>query len=652
MKNKTPGFWIGLVAVVGATFVFWASYSFSQTPPSKLTRQEIARPNSLRANQPIAIPGAIKQTALQNGDAPDGNVFPAAPVQPAPPAIPVQLAAIPGVDPQNPERTGTTYDVFPAAAPPAGYDMSAAFAGQTPPTSTPISTSPLSNAEPFARQQLEASVPSNALSMEPVQQPMHTAAISRVVSAQPANEGTGSPGASILEGLQTPHLALQKVMPEEVVIDRPATLKTVIENVGNAVARNVTITDRVPQGTRLISTIPEAALSPDGELRWSVGNLDPKVQLVIEMKVLPLREGEIGSVASVNYTGEASGRIGVTRPMLKVDVKAPAEVKLGETAQVEITISNPGTATATNIVLVEKVPEGLYHRDGTVLENRAITALKPKEFKKLVLSLTCTGAGNLVNHVVVSADGNLMVEDKTTIRASAPVLNLEIAGAQKRFLERKSDYRLIVANKGNAPAHNVMLELTLPAAVQFVSTNQNGVYEASSHSVHWALEELPPQEAGEIELILMPMQRGEHSLRFTGTGENNLRAESTLPVNIDGIPAVTFEIVGDSSMVELGKEAAYEVRVTNRGTKAAENVKVRAMLAEGMSFVKAQGARYQENGGTIQFETIPQLAPKHESVYKFSARCQVEGDHRVTVHVMSDDLSSPIAKEESTRVFK
>jgi uncharacterized repeat protein (TIGR01451 family) len=656
MKNKTLGFNAWFFGTIGGIFVFSALYCFAQTTPGKLTRQELPRPNPLRGvEQPVAsatAPGAIRQTATQAEDAQppvlaNWDDFPAAPVQPAAP-------------------TAMASENDPFAAPVVEFEMPATSEATPPPAAVPSlgNASPLSNADPFAARQPEATVPANALPME---QPRTAAMPMRSMSElqspmiqQPSMtgqrnpaEGTGMPGSSSLEGPQTPHLSLQKVMPEEVVINQPVTLKTVIKNVGNSTAKNVTITDRVPQGTQLISTIPEANVSTDGELRWSVGNLDPNVQLIIEMKVMPLREGEIGSVASVNYTGEASGRIAVTRPMLKLDVRAPAEVKLGEVANIEITVSNPGTATVTNIVLEERVPDGLFHRDGRVIQNRSITALRPRESKKLTLPLVCTGAGNLINHVVVTADGNLMVEEKTTIRASAPILDLQIAGARSRFLERRSDYRLLVANKGNASAHNVALELTLPPAVQFVSTNQSGVYDQSTHTVHWALEELPPHEAGEIELIVMPAQKGEHTMRFTGTGENNLKAEAVQSISIDGIPAITFEIVGDSNLVEIGKEVVYEIRVANRGTKAAENVMARVALAEGMTFMKAEGGRYQVGqGGIVQFETIPQLAPKTENVYRLTARCQTEGDHRINVQVKSSDLGSPITKEESTRVFK
>ena len=658
MKNKSLGFWIGLFTIVGGTFVFWISDGFSQSLPNKLTRQETARPNPLRTDQPVAVPGTIRQTATQSEDMqsppiPNWGNMPAAPAQPL-----VSGQAVP---------SGTTDPsvIPPFAAPAHDFEMPGLLAEPTTQSPTLVASSPLNSADPFARQQPEAAVPSQAppLSQSPIvdQTPFgefgaqqRTATLNRSVPAQRfTGEGTGMPGTSTLEGLQTPHLTLQKVMPEEVVVDQPATLKTVVQNVGRSVAKNVTITDKIPQGTRLLSTNPEADVLSNGELRWSLGDLNPNAQLIIEMKVQPIREGEIGSVASINYTGEASGSIAVTRPILKVEVQAPAEVKLGEVANCEIVVSNPGTATVTNVVVVVNVPEGLYHRDGRKIENRGvITMLRPKESKKLMLQLTCIGAGNLVNHVVVTADNNLTAEERTTIRALAPVLDLEIIGSRNRFLERKSDYRLIVANKGNASAHNVALELSLPEAVQFVSTNQSGVYDASTHTVHWALEELPAREAGEIELIVLPVQKGEHSLKFAGTGENNLKAESILPVTIDGLPAITFEIVGDANLVEIGKEVVYEIRVTNRGTKAAENVRVRVTLAEGMSFVKADGGRYQANGGIVQFETIPLLAAKSETVYRLSTRSQAEGDHRINAQVISDDLRSPITKEESTKVFK
>ena len=466
-------------------------------------------------------------------------------------------------------------------------------------------------------------------------------------------EGTGTPGPASLEGSQTPHLTIEKVLPPEVVVDQPMTIKTVLRNVGRSPAKDIVLRDRIPQGTRLLSTAPEGTMTADGELVWSLGNLNANEQVAIEMRIHPFREGEIGSVASVGYTAEASARIAVTRPMLQVQVKAPQEIQLGQTVNLEITISNPGSATATGVVLTEYVPDGLFHKDGKILENKNIDTLKPKEVKRLVLPLTCTGAGALVNRLEIRANGNLSVEEKTTIRALSPMLNLEIVGPKQRFLERKAGYRLVVSNPGTASAQNVELVLYLPTALQFVSTNQSGVYEKSTHTVHWALEELPPQEAGEIELVVLPIKSGDHTIRFAGNGQNGLKAEETQSLSVDGLAALSFEVACLSNLIEVGRDTVYEIRVSNRGTKASANVVVTANLSEGMNFVSAEGpVRYNSTNGVVQFEPLAQLESKGEKVYRITAKCLADGDHRISVKVQSDELRAPITKEESTRVFK
>jgi uncharacterized repeat protein (TIGR01451 family) len=619
-----------------------------------------------------------------------GNNSPFA--QPAPPAPsePQRLANIPANTPANANtvNTGNALETEQDFQHQIAETLQEPNEFSTAPLTGTANSNPLSNADPFAAENPSVTVPPIndapsapiASQRTPTLQNPPTSPLNNSLNNQDFNssispparttltrspqnripqdrqeesDGTGIPGASILEGSQTPHVTLEKTFPPEIKINEPATIKLVLRNAGRSTAKNIIVKDRVPQGTRLLSTTPEATRTETGELFWSLGNLDTNEQMTLEMRILPLREGEIGSVAVINYSAEASARISVTRPMLKVDVKAPQEIQLGQIANIEITISNPGSATATGVVLEEYVPDGLYHKDGKVLVNKNVDTLKPKEIKKLTLPLTCTGPGNLVNRLIVKANGNLTVEEKTTIRALAPILKLDIVGANQLFLERKSTYRLIVANQGTALTQNVDLIATLPVAVKFVSTNQKGVYEPQTHSVHWALEELPAQDEGEIELVLLPSQTGDHSIRFKGIGPNNLKAEETKSIVIDGLPAISFEVIGESNLVEVGKETVYEIRVTNKGTKAAGNVKVRANLSDGITFARADGpVRYQTNNNVVAFDSLTQLEAKGEKIYKIAAKCLSEGDHRIAVQVVSDDLSLPITKEESTRVYR
>ena len=47
----------------------------------------------------------------------------------------------------------------------------------------------------------------------------------------------------------------------------------------------------------------------------------------------------------------------------------------------------------------------------------------------------------------------------------------------------------------------------------------------------------------------------------------------------------------------------------------------------------------------------PRLAPKASTIYRLRVQCQAPGDMRVRVQLTTDDIRSPITKEESTRVY-
>ena len=71
----------------------------------------------------------------------------------------------------------------------------------------------------------------------------------------------------------------------------------------------------------------------------------------MEMQLMPTAEGEIGSVATVHFGADASARTVATRPQLAVETTAPSQVLIGEQVTLSITVSNPGTGVATDVVL-------------------------------------------------------------------------------------------------------------------------------------------------------------------------------------------------------------------------------------------------------------------------------------------------------------
>jgi uncharacterized repeat protein (TIGR01451 family) len=466
-----------------------------------------------------------------------------------------------------------------------------------------------------------------------------------------AAEGMGQPGGKQLEGPQSPQVMIQKAAPPEVQVGRPAVFKTIVRNTGSIPASQVEVRDMIPKGTRLVKTNPRASQGTRGEIVWTLGTLRPGEESAVEMELMPVAEGEIGSVATVHFGADASAKTISTRPDLAVQTTAPAQVMIGEKVNMQITITNPGSGVATGVVLEEHLPAGLQHPAGRELEYN-IGALKPGENKTLSLELVAATAGPVTNLLSVRADGNLRKEDRLQMEVVAPKLDIAMDGPKKRYLERQATYQVSVSNPGTAAAQGVELAAYLPPGMKFVSANNQGHYDEASRAVYWRLEQLPTRESGTVELVTMPVEAGQQSIKLRGSAQRVQPIEKEQPVVIEGIAAVAFQVAENVDPIEVGGETTYEVRVMNQGSKAASNVQLTAVLPPEMQPLSADGpTRYAVQGNTVVFEGLARLAPKTETAYHVRVKGNRAGDVRARFMLKSDEMQSPVTKEESTQVY-
>ena len=466
-----------------------------------------------------------------------------------------------------------------------------------------------------------------------------------------AAEGTGRPGAKHLEGPQSPQLVIQKTAPAEVQVGKAALLKVTVRNTGTIAAENVEIHDLVPHGSRLLDTKPQASRGPRGEVVWTVGTLKPGDQANAEMRIMPTAEGELGSTATVQFNAAATARSVVTRPRLAIETAGTSRVLIGDEATLVFTVSNPGTGVAAGVVLEEHIPAGMQHPAGSELEY-SIGDLKPGESRKLELKLKSTRPGAIANLVSAKGEASLHAESRFDVQVMAPQLDVVLNGPKRRYLEREATYQLSVANPGTAPAQNIELVAYLPAGLKFVNANNAGRYDEATRAVYWRLEELPVNEKGSVELVTLPIQSGQQSIKVRGTAQRGLTVEREQPVVIEGLAAVLFQLSHTKDPVEVGGETTYEVRVANQGSKSAGNVRLVVLLPPELKPLAAEGpVRFNIDNNQVIFDGVAELAPKAEVVYRVRAQGIRPGDLRVRCQLLTDEMQSPVTKEESTRVY-
>ena len=623
-------------AASDAPSAYGGAYDPTQPPATEAENTEKPAANALRG-------------MAQNGEPADGGAAPPADANlvaesspgTEPPAAPD--ASEPGVAQALPPERPITHPVVPRGKP--------TFAGAraTPPGDPVAGSEAETTAEPQP-----ITIPADTRPAREISPRGNSSKVpARVAAASlPARgETTGVPGERQLEGTQMPSISLEKFAPTEIQVGKPATFEVRVRNVGQVAAQRVVVTDHVPKGTQLEATQPEAQRGADGALSWALGTMQPGDEVVITMQLVPQTEGEIGSVAQVGFAAQATARSISTRPLLKIEHSAPKQILIGETLAMAITVTNPGTGAATNVVVEEDVPEGFSHVAGSQLEYE-IGNLRPGESKRLELTAKAEKAGVFENVIVARGDANLASEHTVRIEVIAPQLQLSINGPKKRYLDRQATYSLTVANPGTAPARDVELVAYLPKGMRFVSADSEGQYDQAKHAVFWSLEELPAQKSGVVKLTATPVEAGQQRLRAEGRGGLGLTAAGEQTIQVEAASELHFTIADSNDPIEVGSDTTYEVRVSNNGSRPATQVRVAAAAPEGLKFLSAEGpSRAQTNAQQAVFEPIARINPGEEVTLRIHAQGGREGDHKIQVQISSEEFRTPVMKEESTQVY-
>lgn len=592
---------------------------------------------------PPAAGDAASEASPSGGNAPAAEpVADLVPVpsrpQPSPPEEHVRLPAeaAPDLSPR-PGMTGVGAGGIGLGAGAAASTIPRTFGGAAPPPPAPAPansfTQPLPSSNSYGRP------------AEPSVLPESTGGMAMPLAA------SATPGAKHLEGPQTPSLELEKIAPEEVQVGRPARFEIKVRNVGRAAAQNISIVDQVPQGTRLVDANPPCQRGADGTLRWNLGALGPGQETSIVMQLLPEQEGEIGSVAQVIFHSQAAVRTVATRPQIRIEYQSLERALIGDQVKVKLAVINRGSGATSNLVLEATLPEGLAHPAGAELEY-PIGALRPGETRPIELTLKAIRPGAAPCSFVAREDEQIMAEERSQMEIIAPQLQVGVNGPKVRYLDRQATYNVAIANPGTAPATNLELTVFLPRGLKFVSADNQGQYDSQRHAVHWGLAELPAGVMGASQLVVVPTEPGEQRIRAEAKADLRLEHAYEQPVFVETLSELQFSVVDAADPIEVGSEASYEIVVQNRGSRAATNVRVAVEFPSELTPTAGDGpTAVGVRGQQLVIEPLPRLAPNSQITYQIRAKGIRKGDPRIRVLVASDEAPTPVAKEESTRVY-
>jgi uncharacterized repeat protein (TIGR01451 family) len=172
-----------------------------------------------------------------------------------------------------------------------------------------------------------------------------------------------------------------------------------------------------------------------------------------------------------------------------------------------------------------------------------------------------------------------------------PAVSLEWVGPLTAKLNQPAEYSLVVRNICTIPVQQVMVRVRLPEGLGVQATEPKAITEGNV--VVWELGTLLRQQERQMRMRLVSQAKGDLVpqawVTFTGSALTHILVRE---------PKLALKISAPEKLL-VGDTATFALNVTNPGDGPAEQVKIQAVLSEGLEHAR---------GSKVDFD-IGNLAP-------------------------------------------
>ena len=393
------------------------------------------------------------------------------------------------------------------------------------------------------------------------------------------------------------------------------TYTIVVSNDGIADAKNVVVKDVLAEGLKFIEANYNGVYDEATRtVTWIVDiNAKNHVDLTVKVKV------EDYGVLNNNVTiGNKTSFVNITVPEIIPDKTASIDnPNFGDEITYTVNVTNAGKVNANNVVVHDVLGEGLelISADGGVYDDKTRTItwtvnLNSGETKSFKVVAKVIGYGNVTNSLVV---GN----KTSAVDVNVPeIIPSKDANNKAPNFGDSIDYTITVNNIGKADAKNVVVVDHLAKGLKYISSSDNGVYDAATHTVTWVID-IAADSSFDLTVTAVAEAYGVLT-NIVSVGDKSASVDVNVP---EIIPDKTADIENPN----FGDNVTYTVTVTNGGNADAKAVVVHDVLGKGLKFVSATG-NYTFDEATNTITWIVDLAKGESKTFYVNAIVNAYGN--------------------------
>lgn len=345
--------------------------------------------------------------------------------------------------------------------------------------------------------------------------------------------------AAVRSTVTEPILAIEHSGPLQSLLGQNVMLDITVHNKGTGVARDVLIQENVP---------PQLKYSDNfRELEYAVGTLGPGQSKRIQLTLQAAQVGQFRNIVQAVGTGVAAAKheidMEVIAPQLKATSDGPRSRFLKRDTTHRFQVVNQGTAAATNVDLIAKLPRGLKfvgaNNQGQYDPRShavywSLPELKPTQSASVQLDTLPIETGPQDIEFQAVAD----LQQKETLTHSLAVEHLvdvyfEIDDLDDHIeIGSETRYQVRIVNQGTKPAANIRLMVEFANGVRPTNSSGASAGEIQGQRIVFApIASLNPGEEVQVQIVGMGTQPGEHrvsaNLQTDGREINITKEEST-----------------------------------------------------------------------------------------------------------------------------
>jgi uncharacterized repeat protein (TIGR01451 family) len=308
--------------------------------------------------------------------------------------------------------------------------------------------------------------------------------------------------------------------------------------------------------------------------------------------------------------------------LIKMNKTMPAEASLGGNFTAELKLT--ALACAADVVVKDTVPAGASYVSSepaaSVAGNQLtwnLGNLDAGEARTLKVTFKADKEGTLVNCASVSANPRTCA----STFVGKPMLAIDKTGPETAVINSDVTYNVVVKNTGTSIARNVVLKDAVPQGM-------------SGQPVTVQVGDLAPGQSKAATVTFKATQRGKVCNTATASS-SNAGEVSDDACTVVVVPGLKVAKSGTKEQI-LGRNADYEIVVSNTGDTTLNNVVVTDTAPAATKIVAAPGASLAGNTATW---TIPSLKAGEKQSYSVKLTTQTAGTHCNVVKAAAGALS-------------